>query len=43
MKLGVSRIYYESLDIKIVNVKQWRLMHYAAWCHEYWALINKIE
>jgi hypothetical protein len=43
MKLGVGRIYYEPLDIKIVNVKQWRVMHYAAWCREYWALINKKE
>jgi hypothetical protein len=32
-----------SLYIKNVNVKQWRVMHYAAWCHEYLALINKME
>jgi hypothetical protein len=43
MKLGVGRIYYyELLDIKIVNAKQWRVMHYAAWCHEYWAHMNKM-
>jgi hypothetical protein len=43
MKLGVGRIYYyELLDMKIVNVKQWRVMHYAAWCHGYLARINKM-
>jgi hypothetical protein len=27
MKLGVGQIYYKPLDIKIVNVKQWRQGH----------------